>query len=358
MSTVIAEIDREPITTSGAVALVNLTAQIDGLAAQGSSTPAGHPVTAFTVAQQAVRAELLTLRGHLLGQVADYEQASQIAEQLVRAAPEDGVALLARARSRATLHRFPEALADLDTAGRLGTTPAVLDAERATILQAVGCYAQAETLYEKTSAFRAEFTHTGTLAVLRAEQGRIAEAEALFGDARRSYRGVSPFPLAQLDFRRGLMWMREGELVEADTWFEAARRRLPGYVPAIGHQAEVLLISGEPEIAADRLRPLAEDSDDPEYAAQLALALDRLGHDQAALVWREYAAARYDELMLHHPEAYADHAAEFWLTVGADVDKAHELALRALVRHQTRRSHALFQRTALARGGCPASRHH
>ena len=357
MNTTMIEGDREPITTGGTIAMVNLTAQIDGLTAQGRSNSAGQPITAFAIAQQAVLAELLTMRGHLLGRVADYEQASRLAEQLVRDAPKDGVALLARARTRATLHRFSAALADLDAAGRAGTTRAVLDAERATILQAVGCYDEAEALYEKTSVYRAEFTHTCTLAVLRAEQGRIAEAEALFSEARSSYRGVSPFSLAQLDFRRGLMWMREGELLEADRWFDAARRRLPGYVPAVGHQAEVLLMRGEPETAVDRLRPLAENSDDPEYAAQLSLALDWVGHDQEALVWREYAAARYDELMLHHPEAYADHAAEFWLDVGADADKAYELALRALVMHQTRRSHALLQRTARARGGCPVMQH-
>lgn len=27
------------------------------------------------------------------------------------------------------------------------------------------------------------------------------------------------------------------------------------------------------------------------------------------------AAARYDELVVRHPEAFVDHAAEFWLTV-------------------------------------------
>jgi hypothetical protein len=37
--------------------------------------------------------------------------------------------------------------------------------------------------------------------------------------------------------------------------------------------------------------------------------------------WRMSAAARYDELMLRHPEAFVDHAAEFWLTVGGDSAK-------------------------------------
>jgi hypothetical protein len=34
--------------------------------------------------------------------------------------------------------------------------------------------------------------------------------------------------------------------------------------------------------------------------------------------WRARAEARYDELLAHHPEAFADHACEFWLEAGAD----------------------------------------
>ena len=43
-------------------------------------------------------------------------------------------------------------------------------------------------------------------------------------------------------------------------------------------------------------------------------------------IWRGRAAARYDELIASHPEAFADHAAEFWLAAGADQDKALGLA--------------------------------
>lgn len=88
--------------------------------------------------QQVLLADLLLLRGHVLGCVADYERAAELAEQLVRDAPHDGTALLARART--TFHRFPEALADLDAAARSGVERDTLDAERAAIFQAVGCH--------------------------------------------------------------------------------------------------------------------------------------------------------------------------------------------------------------------------
>ncbi|MFM9629201.1 MULTISPECIES: hypothetical protein [Streptomyces] len=86
-----------------------------------------------------------------------------------------------------------------------------------------------------------------------------------------------------------------------------------------------------------------ETSDDPEYASRLALALRDLGRHQEALRWRDRAAERYDDLVLRHPEAYADHAADFWLMVGADADRGIHLALRSLVMRRTTRSHALVR---------------
>ena len=57
---------------------------------------------------------------------------------------------------------------------------------------------------------------------------------------------------------------------------------------------------------------------------------------------------RVTELVLRHPEAYSDHAAGFWLTVGADADRGLQLALQNLAFRQTGRAHALFQRAVLA----------
>ena len=58
-------------------------------------------------------------------------------------------------------------------------------------------------------------------------------------------------------------------------------------------------------------------SDDPEYAATLAGVLDDAGRPLEAEHWRDIAAARYDELVSRHPEAFADHAADFWGSVAA-----------------------------------------
>ncbi|MFC5953446.1 tetratricopeptide repeat protein [Streptomyces pratens] len=317
--------------------MANLQAQIDSLVA-GLHGPRSGQTTAAPaeVAGQALLVDLLILRGQVLGRIADYERAAELAEQLVRAAPDDDASWLARARTQATFHRFAEALADLDAARRRGSDQATLDAERAAILQAVAYYAEALVLRRTAAKRRPDFTTLSALAVLQAERGKVAQAEHLFIEARRRYRGVSPFPVAELDFRRGLMWLGERNLPAARAWFDAAVGRVPAYAPAMGHLAEVDAALGARDAAIDSLRPLALSSDDPEYAAGLAGVLSDAGHPHEAEQWRISAAARYDELVLRHPEAFVDHAADFWLTVGGDRPKGLQLVSRNHAHRATR----------------------
>ena len=165
-----------------------------------------------TVETRAGLVELITLRGLIIGRIADYVRAEEIAEQLVRDAPTDARAFVARARTRATFHRFNDALADLDRAERLSLDAETANGERAAIFQAVGRYDEALALREEAVARRASFENVAALVGLHAERGEIEAAERRYAQSRSRYRGVSPFPLALLDFQLGLMWMNEGRL--------------------------------------------------------------------------------------------------------------------------------------------------
>ncbi|HEX3309897.1 MAG TPA: tetratricopeptide repeat protein, partial [Streptosporangiaceae bacterium] len=296
---------------NGTIAVANLHAQIAGLAARARPAPPGQAAAPLAVAAQALLVDLLTLRGETLGRIADYEHAAELADELVNDAPEDGRAWLARARTRATFHRFAEAMADLETAGQNGLDRATVDAERAPILQAVGCYWHALVLCEEAAKRRPGFTTLGALAVLQSERGEVTHAEPLFDQARRCYQDISPFPLASLDYRRGLMWLGQGDLPAARSWFAAAQRRVPAYAPALARLAEADAALGHPRDAISRLRPLVSSSDDPHYAASLARVLGAVGCHREARRWHDRAAARHAELILRHPEAFAHHAADF-----------------------------------------------
>jgi tetratricopeptide (TPR) repeat protein len=365
-------------TTDGAIALSNLQAQIaaeERLASYGS----------LIVSQRAAMVELLIMRGQFLGRIADYERAEALAAQLVGDAPTDGRAFLTRAQARATLHRFAEALADLDKAERLGVNSDRCAAVRATIFQASGRYDEALAIRQHLTQARPDIRSLGAEAAVRAERGEIDEAERLFITAQQQYRDVSPFPVVWLYFQQGLMWMWEDNLERARVAFEAACARLPGYAAAQGHLAMVeaalarreramtvfhrwmqegaleqtrersqVTRTGEEatvekyERAIALLRQQANSSDDPEYASQLARLLKEVGQLDEAHHWREVAAARYDELMLRHPEAFADHAADFWLTIGGDAQKGRLLAEQNFEIRKTPRAYELMLQAAVA----------
>jgi tetratricopeptide (TPR) repeat protein len=330
-------VDRGPVTTAGVIAVGNLQVRIDG------------DVPRATEGQLAVGArveliEALALRGNVLGSIAESERAAAMADDLAARVPSDARSFLARARMRGVFHRFESALTDLDTAAALGGARADIDVERAAIAQALGRYDEALAILRPRVDRQADFRARAALAGVHGERGEMDEAEHWFTATIRGYRGTSPFPVAMLEFQRGRLWMEHDDLHRARAWCDAAIRRLPGYVPAQGHLAELEAALGETAAAIARLRPLALASDDPDYATQLARILHTVGLAEEAQRWRDHAESRYDALLARHPDAFADHAAEFWLTIGGDPERALRLARQNLSLRQTPRAHALVRR--------------
>lgn len=331
--------DAGPMTTAGTIAVRNLEARIDGQVARAAEGR-------LSIGERAERVELIALRGHVLGRVADAELAADQADELVSQAPTDARSFVARARTSGVFHRFTSALTDLDTAAAFGADRVELDAERAGIYQALGRDDEALAILRPAVDRHPDFGVRAALAGLHGERGEMDEAEHWFGAATRSYHSTSPFPLATLELKRGRLWMEHDDLRRARAWCDAAVRRLPVYVPAQGQLAEIEAALGEPAAALARLRTLALASDDPDYATQLARILRDAGRTEEAQAWRDRAEARYDELLARHPEAFADHAAEFWCTIGGDRGRALRLARQNLALRPTARARELVRRAS------------
>ena len=283
-------------------------------------------------------------RGQALGRIADYEKALAMAEEAVRLGPTDGDALLARASARARLHRFAEASADLDAAAAHGASPDRIDGARAAILSATGHELQALAIRTRLATEHPDLGTLAAEAMSLSALGRVTEAEERLVDAQARFRDVTPLPIAALYFQAGLVEERAGRPSSARELYEAAQARLPEHAQATAHLATLLAASGQRAQAVTLLRPLAAASDDPEYAGALA---GLVGGDEAARL-RAQAGKRYDLLVAQHAEAFADHAARFWLAAGGQPQKALPLAERNLALRPTADAYELAIAASLA----------
>jgi tetratricopeptide (TPR) repeat protein len=188
---------------------------------------------------------------------------------------------------------------------------------------------------------KAEIHTLGALASLLAELGRWTAAESSYEAALQADTGLSPLPCGQLLFEWGVSAMRRGDLDRAESIFCKLDAILPAHVPGRGHRAEVALARGELDRAAALIRPLLETSDDPEYRAVYAEVLAARG-DSKARGEAQRAAAAYELLLARRPEAYADHAASFFMGVGGQPQRAVELAFANWEVRDTPRSRSLL----------------
>jgi hypothetical protein len=135
--------------------------------------------------------------------------------------------------------------------------------------------------------------------------------------------------------------MRRGDLDRAEAILFELDTILPAHVPGRGHRAEVALARGQLDLAAALIAPLLQTSDDPEYRAIHSEILAARGDSKAASE-AERAAAAYDLLLARRPEAYADHAAAFFMGMGNRPQRALELASANWKLRDTPRSRRLL----------------
>jgi len=322
--------------TSGRIAIANLSASIESLE--------GRRLEGTTFEGMLALSRLLFVRGDLLGRIADHDQAERVAIEAVDVSPDAASGLYIRARLAGRFHGFKEAGALLDRALAAGYPEREVDAERAALLQATGRYAEALALRRGLAKDDPGIHTLGALASLLAEMDRWAAAEASYTAALDADTGVSPLPCGQLLFEWGVSAMRRGELDRAEALLGELDAILPQHVPGRGHRAEVALARGQLDVALALIAPLVEISDDPEYRATYAEILAARGERAAALHEADRAAAAYELLLARRPEAYADHAAAFFMGLGNRPQRAVDLALANWKLRDTARSRNLLAR--------------
>jgi tetratricopeptide (TPR) repeat protein len=299
---------KRPVTTSWSIASGNL----DGEIATRLSNDLSKPKDALGVVQ------LLLARGQFVSRIADYEKADEIAQRIASSNPNSADALRARATVHGVFHRWDDATKDLDTAEKLGAPADVLDGARGSIAMARGRYDDAAKYIHDDAPNASDLATAAVLAGLRQKH---AAAQRMFDKARATYGDVAPFPIAWMAFERARWLEAQGKTEQAREWYAEALDVIPVYAHAAVH----LATGDPPDKAIARLDPLTTTSDDPDVLAALADAHQRASHDGDAKKWLEKARARYEELLKRHPEAFADHAARFYLKQG-EAKRSLELA--------------------------------
>lgn len=319
-----------PPMTQGAIALANLDQQIE--------QQAGDPASL----------DLLLLRMQFTADYRMLDRAAALAGLNTSSGPEQ---LLRRARASAAAHRFSEALADLDAAARSGASAEQLKAQRAAILIATGRAAEAFPHLQAEAARRPGFATLCALARAHAALGRLGEADSLYVQALRMLDTTSPFPFAAVAFARGLMWSEQGgDSARGTALYQQALQAVPAYAAASIHLAELEIERGETASAQARLQQVVDTTNEPEALALLGGLHLRQGQSARGHAEIEQARQRYEALLTSHPEAFADHAAEFYLGAGQDPQRAWTWASVNLRERPTRRAHLLAIRAAQAMG--------
>jgi tetratricopeptide (TPR) repeat protein len=321
--------------TSGRIAVANLSALIESLERRRFERATFEDLMALS--------KFLFLRGDLLGRIVDHDRAELMAKKAIAFSPDFASTLYIRARLAGRFHRFKEATALLDQALACGHPSQEIDVEKAALLQATGQYPEALALRKRLAQDHPGIDTLGALASLLAEMDQWSAAETCYEAAIDADDGVSPLPCGQLLFEWGVSAMRRGDLDRAEEIFIELDAILPEHVPGRGHRAEVALARGQLHQALALVKPLLAISDDPEYRATYAEILAARGDGEAASE-AERAAAAYELLLVQRPEAYADHAAAFFMGAGKRFQFAVDLASANFKLRDTPRSRNLLAR--------------
>jgi Flp pilus assembly protein TadD len=328
-------------TTSERIALANLDGQIAELERHVASRPGDLSVHGELVGR-------LLLRARWLGHAADLARASELGETAPERHADVVEAWLLRARTRAAAHRFAEALADLDVAATKTRDEGSWRAQRGSVLAALGRWDEALVLLEMERKLWPKPANLMVEAALRAQMGERERAEALFVQAESEHRDPSPIELVTILEARAAVSEREGDLAKATALYREASLRLPRHAHVATHLATLL----PPSEGIALLAPLADEQADPDLLATLGSLRELVepgrGADDLAR-----ASRAFDELTAKLPQAYADHAAHFYLGAGKSADKALHHALVNLEARKTPEAYELALRALDANGMKP-----
>ena len=279
-------------TTNSAIALQNLDSQINSLLKLISQYPQRDDFRCKLF-------DLLSTKILFTGNFRDFKTLRELADSMANSSQKK----LYRARFYSKIHEFKKSNKILSTIDEKS------DSVRKLLLtNKLGLQSEITQVDRQQLALYHHYSDFMLLAEIEAEQQNFVTADEYFEKALASYHDSSPFFVAHLFFRRGLMWSEKaGKPKRAVKFYEEAVHYMPQYVTAQVHRAE-LMESIDDAIATLNL---IKHSYDPEPLGLLA----KLHHQKGEFVLAEQLTAsakkKYKDLLGQYPKAFAKHYSEF-----------------------------------------------
>jgi tetratricopeptide (TPR) repeat protein len=337
-------------TTDGDIAVINLESARRRSWSRFHENPQRHG------AAEAVM-ELEQLSAQFVGDLTALDRLEFLARQLSQTDAASARTALVEAQVASMMHRFAEARHHLDEDAIRGASKEDVCRLRLSIDQACGTDLD-RVLDERREAVRRSGGVEDQVALggLLADLREFADADRTYRQALRTYRDVSPFPVAWVCFQLGVLWAElvpEPRIACAAKWYERALERLPSYTKARVHLAEIYSSCGRAEQAEALLMP-ALSSGDPEVRWRLADAMAIQGKKADAEAQLEVARCGFETVLERYPLAFADHGAEFYAGSGDDRRRALELALFNVANRPTLRAFEQAHKMAVSAGDAGA----
>jgi len=328
-------------TTDSVLFMGNLDARIE--------THQGFLANNESAQHHAALAGALNQRFRILGRLKDGEDALAHLQRALALDPDHADAQLALASTLSAFHRFDEATQAIARARELHANAAVLTRIERDLNVAQGRY---DTLAEDFAQSRepvADFFELAHRADLRMLQGDLEGATHWYRAAQGLYVDVDPLSLAWLYTQQGIALLRHGKFDQAQPFFAAAHQRLPQFALATEHLAECEFRLGNFDRARSLYHEVIAQTANPEFIAALADVERAAGDEALAQSLLTQAQKGYADLLGRHRAAYAEHAAEFLLSINQPAE-ALTLARENLALRRDIGSWILMARSSEAAG--------
>ena len=273
------------------------------------------------------RAHLRLRHARLSGVLGQLRSADTAVSTALLRYPEWPDLIYVRASADIDLHRPGVALAHLDGAPGLAESPAGLEL-RGAALEQLGRHSQAEACFSRALTADPSWQGLAGLAQVRAAQGGLDAADALYAQAEDQLTAKEMSAFAWVRATRGELAASSGDHETAWARYRSAAAAFSGYWLVESHIARLLRRENRLGEAAAAYSALHAHTARPEMAQALGDVHRLRGDDSESARWYTVALAGYRDSAARGEALYLHHLAAYYADVAGQPEEAAQWAAR------------------------------